>query len=739
MGVSVDRSPQETDDAGVFLGTCGWTMKKIGSGASGDAVPRSVLHTGRQPAWVQAHGVVLVVDPATGSVRQASENAAAILGVPTAALIGETLDVLGGDLASQARVRLRGGVGPSPEVFFATTRSHRGAGFGVAGLLHRNRDGAVVIEVLPSRLPDATSYSQGLPDQLAAAIGQLGQATRLGELADAAARLHRELTGFERVTLYRLPIAGSGAGEVVGESLAPGLESWLGVGFLELDALGAGRDEVLFSRVRSVADVDEADVSLVPPLLEPTGNPPDLARAMFTAMHPALRAHVRASGSRAGFFSAIVRDGTPWGFVAGYHRSPRRLDPAVRAACDLVAELVATRIAVIENLARVAASASVRRLDEHLVARTLSGGLWQDVVLEDAAELLALAGADGMALFAEGRVRCEGSVPPEPALRNLALWIASQPMSDGVLVRDSMPGAASGVPASLAAGVLAVSLSRPGGEFLMWFRGEQVRDIRSADAPAQAVRGACKPWSSADVAAARAVAVVLRDVSVQVRSLSYLLMGERLADLSRALQDTDDGVLIADGAGQVRFTNDALRRFFDGAPAEPRRLEDVLASLAESASARELADALLEQRQSWQGEVTLAAGSLAGMPVAVRAEVIPRIDGYGLLGAIVLFTDLTARRADEEARARAREALRVAQGPLVTLRAHPALVAGEASLVEAVSATASLAVLEVAHQGSASDVARTLEGLGASSRRAAELALQVLALAGTRPLDGAER
>lgn len=717
----------------------GWAMKKKkGADALGDADPRSQAPAAARAGCVQPHGAVFIVDPSTGSVRQASANTACVLGVPAAALIGESLDVLGGDLASHVRVRLRGGVAGEPDAFFATTRSHRGAGFGVAVLIHRNRDGAVVLEVVPSRLPDPVSDTRALPDRMASAIAQLGQSNRLDELSDAAAALYRELTGFDRVMLYRLPIAG--AGEVVGESLAPGLDSWRGVGFRELDALGAAREEALLGRVRAIADVREPDVALIPATLEPTGNAPDLARAMLASGPPALRAHVRATGWRAAVLTAVVRDGEPWGFVAGYHREPVRVVPAVRVACDLFAELVATRIAVIDNFARAAASAAVRRFDEHLVARTLGGGLWQDVVLEDASDLLALAGADGMALFADGQVRRAGHAPPDAALRNLSRWVSSQPLVDGVLVCDSLPAlAVEGTrSASPPAGVLVVSLSRPGGEFLMWFRGEAVRDIRAADAPDQPVRGVCKPWSTADVAAARAVANVLRDMSVQVRSLSYLVMGERLADLSRALQDSDDGVLIADGAGQVRFMNDALRRFQPFEPAALRHIEDLLSGFVDSDQAVDLRDAVLERRQSWQGELALAVEGAAGEPVAVRAEVIPRIDGFGVLGFIVLVTSLQSRQADEAARERAREALRIAQGPLMSLHSHPTLGLDRANLVDAVSASANLAVLEVAQQGPAVDVARTLEGLGASSRRAAELAQQVLALAGTLATPGAD-
>lgn len=388
---------------------------------------------------------------------------------------------------------------------------------------------------------------------------------------------------------------------------------------------------------------------------------------------------------------------------------------------------------MIENFSRVAAASTVRRLDEHLLAKTLSGGLWQETVLEDAPDLLALVGADGLALISEGQIRRAGEVLPDAALQSLTLWMAAQPLVDGVVARDSL---ARDIPelagmGATCAGVLAVELSRPGGEFLLWFRREAIRDIRAAGGPTHTTAGECRPWSSTDVASAKAVAGALRDVSVQVRSMSYLLVEDRLETLSRALQESDEGILIADGSGHVRFVNQAFRRFFDLPTKADLVLSDLPAAFGESPAARSLVESVLERRQNWEGELAVDASAESRTTVAVRAEVIPRLEGFGALGFILLASSLAARDADESARARAREAIRAAQGPLATMRSHPLPASSQATLVDAVSASSSLAVLEVAQATAGADAARTLESLGASSRRAAELALQILALAGS--------
>ena len=53
------------------------------------------------------------------------------------------------------------------------------------------------------------------------------------------------------------------------------------------------------------------------------------------------------------------------------------------------------------------------------------------------------------------------------------------------------------------------------------------------------------------------------------------------------------------------------------------------------------------------------------MPLAVRADVIPRLDGFGALGYIVLVTNMTrAPRQADAARDRVQRAILDAQRPL---------------------------------------------------------------------------
>jgi PAS domain-containing protein len=243
------------------------------------------------------------------------------------------------------------------------------------------------------------------------------------------------------------------------------------------------------------------------------------------------------------------------------------------------------------------------------------------------------------------------------------------------------------------------------------------------------VRQTSRPWSRADIAAAQAVGTAIRDVALQVRSMSYLITEDRMAQLRRALQASTDGVLIADGNGRIRFANEAFSRFFRRPHAHISDLEDLPPLFRDPAVAREMVRCVLDQRQSWRGELPLEAGGGEALPVAVRADVIPRLDGFGALGYIVLLTNLSERREAGAARDRVQRAIVNAQRPLSPFELP---VTGDVlthDLVEAVMASASLAVMEVADDADGPSVVPTLDGLEASTRRAADLARQMIVYA----------
>ena len=704
------------------------------------------------PGSIQPYGALLVLEPAEPVVLQASANTDALLGVAAEALLGQTIDRLGGDLAAQVRRRLALAVGEVPRYFHATTA--RG---GFEALIHRNDDDAVILELVPVDLAAAAALARGMPQRVAAAVARLGAAPTLEALAAAAVSIYRELAGYDRVMFYRFD--SDGHGEVVAEAREEHLEPYLGLHYPASDIPQRARELYLRNRVRVLADVNYEPVPLVPRLFPPTGAELDMSMSWLRSMSPLHLQYLKNMGVTATLVASLVREDKLWGLIACHHYSPKQVPHAVRTACDLVAEVVATRVAVLESFARVRTAALVRRLEGRLLEATWSHGEWRRALLDDPRGLLQMVGATGAVLAYDGELLTAGDVPASAELRALVEWLATQTAEGGVFATASLardvPGF--GELAATASGILAVELSRAQGEYLVWLRGEQVREVRWAGNPhkpalpgrdprelsprrsfavwTELVQGTARPWSPAELATAQAVGVSLRDLALQVRSMSYLITEDRLASLRRALQNSADGVLIADGDGRIRFANEAFSRLFRRPHAHIVDLEDLPKLFCDPVAAREMVHAVLEYRQSWRGELKLAAGGGTTIPLAVRADAIGRLDGAGALGYIVLLTNLSERRAADSARHRVQRAISDAQRPFAHVPLDAAGAAQFGELMRAVLATASLAVMEVADDPDGPAVVPTLDGLEVSTRRAADLTLQMIASAAG--IDGA--
>ncbi len=164
---------------------------------------------------IQPHRPLLVLRDLDHVVVQASENAAAVLGVDT--VLGKTAGELGGDLAVRIAPHLnlpmtnpplavRCAVGPDQLMFDV--------------VLHPPPQGGMVVEL------EAAVDSASRTRDLEGAVGRIMAAFTLRDLCDETARIVREMTGYDRVMVYRFDR--DGHGEVFSEERGSGLEPFLG-------------------------------------------------------------------------------------------------------------------------------------------------------------------------------------------------------------------------------------------------------------------------------------------------------------------------------------------------------------------------------------------------------------------------------------------------------------------------------------------------------------------------------
>ena len=684
---------------------------------------------------VQPHGLLLTLREGDGVVVQASRNAPALLGLPLALLIDQPLAAFAADLAREVEhlARTAALVEPAPLqcalVVDDTRRRFEGA-------LHRSASGVLVLELEPlDARPGAPEPTDLEPDVIAgtlsAAVQRFSAAPSIGTLADGIVQAMRDLTGYDRVMVYRFDP--DGHGKVIAESRHPRLGSLLGHHYPASDIPQRARGLYLRNRVRMLVSIDDEPQPLEPALLKPGGAHLDMSMCTLRAMSPIHIQYLRNMGVHASFSASLVREGQLWGLVAAHHDTPRHLRRSVRAAADLLAEVASTRISAIENYAHAQVALMVRRLEQRLVEATSTEGDWRYAIFRNPRTLLQPLEATGVVLFHDGELLTTGEVPSTPELRALIDWVHAQ-AGDEPFACASIAKAAPALAAltPTASGVLAMRLSSSRPDYLVWLRKEQLQTVtwagtpskptvndnplelsprRSFEAWSEIVRGTSVPWSSTELALARAIGVALVDIIVQVQAVRLLIAEHQLSQVRSAVAGAREPVVVADVNGRVIFANDAFRAL-SPRPIEPD--ESVAGRFAQADQVLHAIEQLRNAPQPWRRELDLA-GADGALPVAARAEVVTGRDGLRL-GFIFVLTDLRETRRAARAREQLETSLRQAA------RLSP-LEPDE--VVNAILANASLAAMDITEAPRGPPVAGLLEEVEASTRRAAALYAQI--------------
>lgn len=616
---------------------------------------------------IQPHGALLLVDRPDHVVVLASANATRFLGLDRDVL-GRRLGDLPGDLLERIRPHL---TEPMDDMAVGV-RCHIGRPLRpFDGLMHRPRGGGLIIELEQAGPPvDTSRYPEN-------ALQQIISANTLSALCDRTAEIFKDVTGYDRVMVYRFDEHGHG--QVMSEAREPALESYLGNRYPASDIPQIARRLYERNRVRVLQDVDYAPAPLVPGGSPVTGEPLDMSLCLLRSSSPIHVQYLKNMGVRATLVVSLMVGGKLWGLLSCHHYQPRFVHFEQRALCEILAEVVATRIAALESFARTYAELAVRRLEQRLIAALSAEGDWQRALFDGSSALLEPVSATGAALIFEGNVRPLGEVPATSALRDIGRWLDARPSRDMVATSCfglDVPEFASLTP--IAAGLLAVPISSSPGEYILWLRPERKRTVTwggnpfephlIGDDPStlsprrsfaqwhQSVEGTADGWSAADVAAARLFGETLADLIVQFRSVRMLIAEDQLDTIRRQVHEAGQAVVIADPDGHILQVNAAFARLLPPGSARPKSFADLARVFTDAAAVGRALSKLAKERQSWIGEVSIQRSHDVTTPILVRADAVfaPR---QRVLGFVLFFADQTDRNAAEAARQSFQEAV----------------------------------------------------------------------------------
>ncbi|SEM20828.1 Bacteriophytochrome (light-regulated signal transduction histidine kinase) [Pseudoxanthomonas sp. GM95] len=548
-----------------------------------DACAREPIHI---PGSIQPYGVLLVIDPATGNVLQASSTAAALLGVEPDRLIGRHWP----DLLDLGERRLPA---PSPDddavhlphaaVKFPQ-RAAQPAELYVAAWHLAPTQWLVEIEPRVSRTSDVT-VSDVLPT--------LRQLERDHAVAAASLRVAREIhtqLGYDRVMVYRFD--NDWNGDVIAEAKATSLpDSYLGLHYPATDIPVQARALYLRNRVRQIADVQYRPAPIEPPLDPRTHAPVDLSDVTVRSVSPIHCEYLGNMGVSATLVTSIVVNDVLWGLIACHHYAPLFCSHGMRDAADALTRGLAARIGALMAVERARTETVLQTVREKLITAFNDADIMTTEMLADMApDLMDVVDADGVAIYHGDEVTRYGQLPTAEDLARIRAQIESR---DYEHLREGAVGAlhvdAIGVTfpeladlAPLAAGLIFVPLMPHSRSALLWTRREQVETVNWAGNPALAkmadipnsrlsprksfdlwqetVRGRSRPWSALHLESARSLRVLIELMERKRYQQDFSVLEASLARLRQGVAIIERGPA---GITRVVFANEAFGRLAD--------------------------------------------------------------------------------------------------------------------------------------------------------------------------------
>jgi light-regulated signal transduction histidine kinase (bacteriophytochrome) len=436
------------------------------------------------PGGIQPHGLLLVINSADMRVVQASENAIDRFALGrdfgnATAMTSSVAAVVGPDIAERLhalqnadieRPILIGSFELGDEWFDA--------------ILHRSNAMLLLelerVDSAASSKEESLSALQSIVNNFAKQLLPLQDIPSLCQFA--AEEMHR-IAKFGRTLVYCFD--SDGHGEVMGEVVNPGYDSYLGHRFPASDIPAQARSLYRVNHIRIIPDASYTPSRLAPPVNPVDERPTDLTFATLRAVSPIHLEYMRNMGTAASMSVSIVVRNQLWGLISCHDRSPRHLPFGVRTACEHLGQLLSLQVEAKETNVEAEHGLELRRTLVSLVAAMAESGGALESLLDCPDDLLRFAAATGAAVVADGRVRSIGETPPDDVILQLAEYLSTlrQELWSSERLQRDWP-ASSEWPANIG-GALAISVSQLHRNFVIWFRPELVQTIKWAGDPSK--------------------------------------------------------------------------------------------------------------------------------------------------------------------------------------------------------------------------------------------------------------
>lgn len=310
----------------------------------------------------------------------------------------------------------------------------------------------------------------------------------LKELCQLVAEGTREITGYDRVMIYRFDKDYNG--EVFAEAVREDLEPFLGLHYPHTDIPVQARQLYMRNLLRLIADIDYTPVPIFTTDDGTENKNLDLSLSILRSTSPIHVQYLHNMGVGATLTISLIHKKKLWGLIACHHYSPKNLTPDIRLAAQLQGHFITSQIDLRESTEAYGVTLKISNHVEKMNAFSLAGradsGTFDDLVKNE--DLLKLCNANGVSIIFNGAVYKNGFTPDDDELQHMANWLTAYTNNGSFhtdKLLDYMPRDKS--LCGQTSGLIYHSLDMDSNNCVMWFRPETKVEVNWAGDPSKSI------------------------------------------------------------------------------------------------------------------------------------------------------------------------------------------------------------------------------------------------------------
>jgi chemotaxis family two-component system sensor kinase Cph1 len=433
------------------------------------------------PGFIQPHGVLLVLQEPQLEIVQVSNNTDEFLGISPEQLLNHSLNkffprtqirnlkkiIARNDFDIVNLVKLR--IKKNGEYLF------------IDGIIHRNNDGLLILELERSTYRDEADFL-GFYHALKKATTRIQETENLQEMYSAIVQEMRRLVQCDRVMIYKFDKDWNG--EVIAEEKREDLEPFLGLHYPDSDTKPC-RDLYSANWLRLIVDVNAESADLLP-LNHPENNQPlDLSHSVLRGISPCHREYLQNMGVCGNLVISLRQKGKLWGLVSCHHCTPKEISYELRQACEFLSQIISGELVTKEETKDYDYQIQLKSVQAQLTESMSIKEDFIDGLINGDPNVLALANAQGAAIYWQENFTTIGSVPEIADLKKLIDWLQDN-IENEVFKTDSLSNLYSEAEKykDMASGLFVISILPK--NYILWFRPEIVQTVNWAGDPNKA-------------------------------------------------------------------------------------------------------------------------------------------------------------------------------------------------------------------------------------------------------------